>query len=212
MPRRVIKLGGSLLDFKHLAPRLRTWLAAQPPMPSVIVAGGGRLADAIRDAYAVHRLDEEAAHWLCIRLLGVTAELLARLLPEAVLLRQFDDLLARIDETSLTIFDPEQFLREEACLLKRSGAKGLAPLPHSWDVTSDSIAARLAAVLHADELVLFKSSLPSSPATLQQAADNGYLDRYFPTAAADLSRIRCVNLRSDAFAETTLWVGPSSYA
>ena len=203
--RRVIKLGGSLLDLDDLVPRLRTWLAAQQPMPSVMLVGGGRLADAIRDAYAVHSLGEEAAHWLCIRLLGVTAELLAKLLPEATLVRESGELFVAEATRRLVVFDPEQFLREEASLIERYSVGGIAPLPHSWDVTSDSIAARLAVLPHTGELVLLKSSLPSNTATLRQAADAGYVDRYFPTAAADLPRVRCVSLRSDTFAETSLW-------
>jgi aspartokinase-like uncharacterized kinase len=202
--RRVIKLGGSLLDFEGLVPRLRKWLAAQPPMPTAMLVGGGRMADAIRDAYAMHSLGEEAAHWLCIRLLGVTAELVARLLPEATFLRDFDGLLVERDATRPVVFDPERFLREEASLAERSCAGKIAPLPHSWDVTSDSIAARLAAFLRAGELVLLKSRLPDHADTLEHAADAGYVDRYFPTAAAGLPRVRCVNLRSGSFAETSL--------
>lgn len=206
--RRVIKLGGSLLDFDGLVPRLRAWLAAQPPMPSVMLVGGGRLADAIRDAFARHPLDEEAAHWLCIRLLDVTAELMAELLPEAMLLRDFDELLAEGDSPRLVVFEPERFLREEASLAERYCAGKISPLPHCWDVTSDSIAARLAIFLHAGELVLLKSNLPDKAATLAQAADAGYVDRHFPAAAANLPQVRCANLRSECFDEVVLQVGP----
>jgi len=210
LKRRVIKLGGSLLDFQRLVPALRTWLAAQAPMPSVMIVGGGSLADAIRAAFDTHGLDEEAAHWLCIRLLGVTAELAARLLPEAVLVKQFDDLLVMQGAASLAIFEPEQFVREETSLLERLCERGIRSLPHCWDVTSDSIAARLAVLLRADELVLLKSGLPTDRTTLQEAADTGYVDRHFPAAAAELTRIRCVNLRSGAFAEVLHAPGSST--
>lgn len=202
--RRVIKLGGSLLDFDGLAPRLRKWLAAEPAMWNVMIVGGGRLADAIRDAFALHLLDEEAAHWLCIRLLGVTAELVARLLPEAVLVRDYDELLAEGDSPRLFVFEPEKFLREEAGLAQRLCLGRIAPLPHCWDVTSDSIAARLATFLHAGELVLLKSSLPAKGGTIAQAADTGYVDRYFPAAVGSLPRVRCVSLRSDRLDEVIL--------
>jgi 5-(aminomethyl)-3-furanmethanol phosphate kinase len=192
---RMIKLGGSLLDFDRLVTQLRAWLASQPPMPAVMLVGGGRWADAVRDAYAMHPLDEEAAHWLCIRLLGITAELVARLMPEARLVRDFDTLPAAIVANRLVIVEPEQFLRHEA---------GPKALPHSWDVTSDSIAARLAVSLEAGELVLLKSSLPERPLTLQQAADAGYVDRYFPVAVAELPHVRCVNLREGGFPEIRL--------
>ncbi|MGH7649286.1 MAG: hypothetical protein ACREND_14305, partial [Gemmatimonadaceae bacterium] len=47
------------------------------------------------------------------------------------------------------------------------------PLPHSWDVTSDSIAAWVAGELHARRLVLVK------PAVAEQAA---LVDAYFQRA------------------------------
>ena len=83
-------------------------------------------------------------------------------------------------------------------------AHGICPLPHSWDVTSDSIAARLAVLAGADELVLLKSGLPAGSLTLAQAAETGYVDRYFPVAAAGVPRVRCVNLRADGFPEAVL--------
>jgi 5-(aminomethyl)-3-furanmethanol phosphate kinase len=199
--RRMIKLGGSLLEFDRMVPQFRAWLALQPPMPSVMLVGGGRWADAVRDAYAMHPLGEEAAHWLCIRLLGITAELVSRLMPEATLVRNFGELPAAIDTNQVVIVEPEQILRHEAALLEGFPAE---PLPHSWDVTSDSIAARLALLMDACEVVLLKSSLPESRLTLQQAADTGYVDGYFPTAAAELQEIRCVNLRADGFPEILL--------
>lgn len=194
-PRRVIKLGGSLLECEGLAERFRAWRGVQPAMQDVVIVGGGRLADVIRDAFARHSLPEEDAHWLCIRILAVTAELAARLLPEAKLVAQMDDL--RSGE-GLMIFQTEQFLRHE------EAGRGRAPLPHTWDVTSDSIAARVADVLEADELVLLKSSLPGGKCTADALATAGYVDRYFPVAAAALPLVRCVNLREEGFPERRL--------
>ena len=62
--------------------------------------------------------------------------------------------------------------------------------------TSDSIAARLAEVLGADEVVLLKSQDPPSQASLAELAASGYVDAWFPEAAAGLS-VRLVNLRSE---------------
>lgn len=197
-PFRVIKLGGSLLDMNGLVPALRCWRAAQRPMSDVMLVGGGDLADVVRRAFARHALSEEAAHWLCIRLLGVTAELVARLLPEGVLVKRFAQLLRPQDEPRLVIFDPERFLREEEPALSPE------PLPHTWDVTSDSIAARLARCLAADELVLLKSSLPGAVSGVADLVAAGYVDRYFSQAAAGLPAIRCVNLRNEGFFEITL--------
>jgi aspartokinase-like uncharacterized kinase len=93
----------------------------------------------------------------------------------------------------LAILDPLPYL------LAAEAATKFTPLPHSWDVTSDSIAARVAAELQA-ELVLLKSTPPPSD-DLPAAAASGYVDPYFPTAAAGLQSVRFVNLRSelDAF-------------
>jgi hypothetical protein len=98
------------------------------------------------------------------------------------------------------VFDPLLFYdEEEPCL---PGTK----LPTSASVTSDSIAARLAEVLHADELVLLKSRLPES-SSIASESQAGYVDEFFPTIAGMLRRTRCVNLRDDDFAELSIYVG-----
>lgn len=199
MAARVIKLGGSLLDCDGLAARFRRWLAQQSPGQNVILVGGGEMADVVRRAFAQHRLDEESAHWLCVRLLSVTAELFARLLPEAAWATRLEE-LRWADTHRPVIFDCEHFLRCD-------DARSLHPLPHTWEVTSDSIAARLAQRLAAFELVLLKSRLPEPGWDLAQAAAAGYVDRYFPRAARSLPRVRYVNLRHDSFAEVVC-LGP----
>jgi aspartokinase-like uncharacterized kinase len=194
----VVKLGGSLLDLDGLVPRLRRWRELQPAGTDVVVVGGGPMADAIRDAYRRHHLGEEDAHWLCVRVLAVTAELLARLLPEAALATRFDELAGPPDAGRLWVFATEQFLRCAEPSLRGP------PLPHSWDVTSDSIAARLAEALAAQELVLLKSCLPDPASRREALAESGYTDRYFPRAAAMVPRVRCVDLRDDRFPEIVL--------
>lgn len=198
--RRVIKLGGSLLDLDDLSGRFRRWLSLQPPMQNVMVVGGGLLADAIRDAFARHNLSEDSAHWLCIRVLGVTAELVARLLPESVLVKCIDDLVGISNADRLIVLETERWLRDEEL-------RSHCPLPHTWDVTSDSIAARLAERISAEELVLLKSSLPAEPATLTAVAQSGLVDRHFPVASAGLRPPRVVSLRDRRFPEVRLQTG-----
>ena len=69
-------------------------------------------------------------------------------------------------------------------------------LPHSWDVTSDSIAARAAVVFHAERLILLKSTDIPPGMHWTEAARRGWVDPHFPklVAAHDL-RVEAVNFR-----------------
>ena len=196
---RVVKLGGSLLDFDNLRPALNNWLAeVRGPFPIVFLAGGGELADAIRRADARHGLGEEASHWLCIRLLGVTARMLAGMLPETEFVDDFGNLQRRLAEPSAAtmVFDPGPFLATAE--LHLPGCR----LPRTWQVTTDSIAARLAEVLAAD-LVLLKSSPPPDAAVdaqdrfryFTELARRDYVDSHFPWAAEAVGKVEMVNLR-----------------
>ncbi|MCA9219115.1 MAG: hypothetical protein KDA71_02245, partial [Planctomycetales bacterium] len=82
---RVAKVGGSLFDFAQLPTRLRSWLDDQPGA-NVLIAGGGPLADAVRQADHLFALDASTAHRLAIESMRVMTELLAALLPESQVL------------------------------------------------------------------------------------------------------------------------------
>lgn len=203
---RVVKVGGSLLAEPQLPRLVADWLAKQPVATNVLVVGGGTLADAVRELDRVHSLGEERSHWLAVLGMSVTAALVAELLPDAVLVDRFDKLVElRVDDGSipdaqLTVFDSWQFLREV-----EPSVPGLR-LPHHWQATSDSIAARLAAVIaHSGrqlcELVLLKSTLPPRGASLADAAAAGVVDGCFTQQAAGLPRVRLVTLRSETFEE-----------
>ena len=189
MSIRVIRVGGSLLTWNSFVPSFRRWLKSQPPARSVLFAGGGPWIELNRQAAKRFDLTEEAAHWVCVRTLQTTADLVrqlfnAQLTSDFAELRQGDTR----GENQLIVFDVYDFLRQDE---KRSDS-----LPANWDVTSDSIAARLAHRLEADELVLLKSTSPPEPKDPQSLADSGYVDRYFPIASKPLKTIRYVNLRA----------------
>jgi aspartokinase-like uncharacterized kinase len=218
---RIVKLGGSLLTWAEWPNAFRRWLAIQPPLRTVVIVGGGGMVDVVRDWDRAHRLDPSDAHWLAIDAMSMTSRLAAHLLPEA---RWIDDLSALLtdgfpdqgeapagatgqrsrpvdakscgDDENLVILDPRQFLRNV-----EPTASG-AHLPQSWDVTSDSIAARIADLLGSEELVLLKSySLEPRAAKLDEMASAGFVDRGFPTFAAKLPLVRLVNLRDGSFSE-----------
>jgi len=188
LPIRVVKVGGSLFGFAGFVAAFNGWLAEQPPAVNVLIAGGGSLADIIREADAAWGLGDEAAHWLCVDVMGVSARLLATRLPNCRWEATWDGLLRLLavgDGRQPIIFSPVQFLQQvEANLPPR-------PLPHSWSVTSDSIAARIAQSLSAGELVLLKSSDPPDDAAYRPP----YVDDFFAVAILGLPRVRFVNLR-----------------
>lgn len=190
---RIIKLGGSLLDWPELPQRFRRWLASQSPASNVIIVGGGPIVDGLRSVDRAHRLSVEASHWLAIRAMSLTAELAAELLPEVQLIATLDQVHRHPGGPS-QMFDVEPFLRAEQ--------GSAAALPCGWDVTSDSIAAHVASALGACEFILLKSALPDLD---DQGAPKlaGYVDAYFPTASRAL-HVRAVNLRDSAFREIDL--------
>jgi 5-(aminomethyl)-3-furanmethanol phosphate kinase len=193
---RIIKLGGSLLYWPEWPARFRRWLSEQPTACNILIAGGGSLADEIRDRDRTVGLDPSTAHWLAIDAMCTNIVAVRQLLSEAVSAYRWEDLHTPIASQALVAFCPRDFLM-------RIEPRAAGPrLPHSWDATSDSIAARLADVLGAQELVLLKSALPEPPVTtLQQAADAGYVDRCLPQFASRLRAVRCCNLRNDKLAE-----------
>ena len=130
--------------------------------------------------------------------MSITAELLHGLLPRASAdVDQVRDLGRTCSQATNVVFDVEVFLKAV-----ESSSIGEA-LPRNWNVTSDSIAARLAEVLPANELVLLKSRLPDSAcSTLQGLRETEYSDGHFSHTARTLSHIRCVDLPS---AETPEW-------
>jgi aspartokinase-like uncharacterized kinase len=185
-PCRVVKVGGSLFDYGDLPRALDNFLNTQAPARNILLAGGGDWAEALRAADRRFGLGEATAHWLCIDTMSVTARLLAALAPSYRLGSHIEE--AASGSESL-VFDPGPHWRDEEP--RQLGE----PLPQSWRVTSDSIAARLAEIVGAGELVLLKSS--EAPAgSLEDLANAGYVDGYFPRAARSIQNVRFVNLRA----------------
>jgi hypothetical protein len=118
---KVLKFGGSL--FSHASEILEIIRSADTDI--LIVPGGGRFADLVRDVQRESGLSEEAAHWMAVLAMDEYAYYLSD--------------VSGIELTPL--------------LVKKKGIRIVLPyeilrrrdeLPHSWDVTSDTIAAWIA--------------------------------------------------------------------
>jgi aspartokinase-like uncharacterized kinase len=183
---RVIKLGGSLLERSDLRTRFdRLLQPAAMPEANIVIAGGGRIVDAIRQFDHVHRIETSVAHWLAIDAMSVTARIASYLLGRP-LARSLTELRAAAAGSTL-VLDVADILR-----LDEPKAPGMR-LETGWHVTSDSIAARIAQMLGADELVLLKSAPPPSQ-DIAALADQGYVDDFFPRIARELPAVRFVEL------------------
>jgi aspartokinase-like uncharacterized kinase len=190
----VVKVGGSLLGWPELPGRLTTWLEARqakdPTEAIVMIAGGGAAADWIRSLDQVHGLGEEAAHRLAMHALDLTAVVLARLLRRSIVVERIDSLAAAREAKTTLILAPRTVLNE----IERHGTN---PLPASWDVTSDTIAARIAGHLGARSLVLIKSASAPAGVTREEAAGLGLVDPMLPRATRSIACVEIVNLRSE---------------
>lgn len=130
MPFFVLKIGGSLIDSSRALMGSLSGLAAEG-YSFLVVPGGGPMADLVRDLYSRHRLSQEAAHWMAVLAMEQYAYFLA------------DGCLAGLTteirrSEGLEVLLPYQALREDD--------RGIE---HSWDYTSDSIAAWVARRLDA---------------------------------------------------------------
>jgi aspartokinase-like uncharacterized kinase len=194
-PLVVLKVGGSLLDWPELPVRLAGLLAARrsshPGERPVLIAGGGPAAEFVRALDRVHSLGDAIAHELAIQALGFTARLLAALLPSARPVDRLEDLGSVWSDGGWPVLIPGAVLAE----IEQPGQDCL---PSSWDVSSDSIAARIAVHLDADRFILLKSaSLP--PGTRRdEAALSGWVDPMFSHVARVLRCVEYLNLRDPA--------------
>jgi 5-(aminomethyl)-3-furanmethanol phosphate kinase len=184
----VVKVGGSLFDLPDLGPRLCEWLERHAPPEVLLVPGGGPAAEAIRSLDRTHALGEEASHWLALRALAINAALLAALVPGSCVI-DGPDLAGLVwEQNRVPVLDAFAFCEADE--------ENDDHLPHTWAVTSDSVAARAAVVLNAAELVLLKS-VPPPPGDGAAWAASGYVDHWLSRVLVGTGvRLRAVDLRN----------------
>lgn len=187
-PPLIVKVGGSLFDWPELKTRLPQFLATLKGKSIVLVPGGGKTADVIRDLDRAHALGDEAAHWLALRALTLNAHFLAELLGGVRVVEGLNASRSAWRRGGMTIIDPFRFARGDE-------SRPDYP-PHIWSVTSDSIAARIAHVAEAEKLVLLKSTTIAAGLAWLEAAQQGHVDEHFPSLATTANFvIEAINLR-----------------
>ena len=150
----VVKLGGSLLADPQQWRTAVATLAASTSERLLIVPGGGPFADAVRGVDEQFRLPDTVAHWMAIAGMDQHAEMIAAASPHFARVLSPAEMTAAHRRGLVAVLAPLQWLREAD------------PLPHSWDVTSDSIAAWVAAQVNATRLVVVKSAGAAGPTSV----------------------------------------------
>lgn len=196
MPVTVLKLGGSLLDLGDLPTRLRAVIAKLDGDRPLLVCGGGDAANIVRRWHETHALAEEQSHWLAMESIRLNQRLLLTLMPELELVSNRAAAESAWQRGRVPLADLMAFVSIE----ETTHAIGAKPLPHNWNVTSDSLAAWIAIRWPASRFVLLKSvELPTQTTcgTIEALAEAGLVDRHFPTLRSSLPTTFWCNLRSD---------------
>jgi len=175
----VVKVGGGLIAYPALLDATLAAIAeAARTRRIVIVPGGGPFAETVRQIDREFTLSDDAAHWMAVLAMDQYAHLITGRLAGGVVVTSAEQAHVALNAGRVPVLAVSQWLRADD------------PLPHSWDVTSDSIAAWVAGAIGAPRLVLVKP--PGADGT-------GALDGHFSLALSPLvtSAVVCANRHVD---------------
>jgi aspartokinase-like uncharacterized kinase len=142
----IFKIGGKILenfeDLNSTISQLTQLFEKDRIQKIILIPGGGSLANFIRNVYSELKFTEELGHWMGVISMNYNGIELGKKFPEVDIIEDINTL--RKLHKSLCIFLPYRFLKE------------IDRLPHSWDVTSDSITLFLAKELDIPHSFLIK--------------------------------------------------------
>lgn len=174
----LLKIGGSFFkkDSSSSLNELAEVISAAEEYKFIIVSGGGRAADLVRDFDSRHNLNNKTAHFAAITAMEMNSYLLADFFNDHSFFATEFDL-----KSSINIFLPLNYYKK------------FNPLPQSWQVTSDSIALELALRIKAEKLILIKQrnyeaetlalkadKKQFAEITAKKISENGLVDSHFP--------------------------------
>lgn len=140
----VVKVGGSLGRWPGLKGLVDSIARCRGDKRVLVIPGGGVFADLVRAEHRRLRLTDSAAHQMALLAMDQYGLLLCDLAPQALPVSNLDSVGAVLRSGRLPILLPSWML------FRRD------PFDHSWDVTSDSIAAYIGGLMRADTLLLLK--------------------------------------------------------
>jgi len=125
----IIKLGGSLLAKGREIVHLLSDYAKKNALSFVIIPGGGPFVEPIKKLSARRTISDDTSHWMAVLAMHQYGLFLADGELEIPLVESIDGLKSA---GHICIVLPYKILKDDDCL------------PHTWDVTSDTIAAFIA--------------------------------------------------------------------
>lgn len=188
-PVVAIKIGGSLLSFPQLLERIEWLLEQRAGSHVMLICGGGQAADMVRSWQQWHGISDRQAHHLALAGMAFHERLLQSALPNSRLVENLVDLENAWNDGVRPILQAGAFIDEMDLLLDE-------PLPATWEMTSDSIAAWCGHFAGADELILAKSTDLPGNCSFASAREAGLVDAAFGGQRCPQS-VGWVNLRAE---------------
>ncbi|MBT7952176.1 MAG: hypothetical protein HN764_11170 [Gammaproteobacteria bacterium] len=162
----VVKIGGSLQESDCLSEWLNC-LVEYGAGRVVIVPGGGKYADAVREDQLKHGFDDVKAHKLALLAMEQYAQLLNSIVPELQCVSDLDSINSCLRNNQVPVWLPYKMI------------VGEKKIPASWEAGSDALAIWLAKKINSNAVMLVKSvNLPEHYSGLEELAGLGLIDKF----------------------------------
>jgi aspartokinase-like uncharacterized kinase len=143
----VLKLSGHLINYKEVIKEtLRELRSLTNIAKFVVIPGGSVFADFVRELQGRVGFNDDVAHWLAIKAMEMYGTYILSLDGSGLFVETYNllETYNALDNGKIPILMPYKIVRT------------VNELPHSWDVTSDSIAVYIASLLKANTVILAK--------------------------------------------------------
>lgn len=140
----VVKIGGSLSRGSDLNALCREIARLGEHYRLLVVPGGGGFADQVRKSCRKYALDDTTAHHMALLAMDQYGYLLGRLIGGSSLSADVRTVPDAVERGRAAVLLPSSLILQAD------------PLPHSWEVTSDTIAAWLSQRINCPRLILLK--------------------------------------------------------
>ncbi len=163
----VVKVGGSLATAEAL-PFWLDVLSSYGGGEVVVVPGGGPFAELVHESQAYWKFDDSSAHFMALLAMTQFGLMLSGMQPDLVPVERKEDIERVLASRGVPIWLPTEMVTDDDSI------------EHSWEVTSDSLAAWLAGRLGASRVLLVKSVEVDNDLPVRELARQGIVDACFP--------------------------------